>query len=760
MNRQFFFALIAGVLLVAAAIGISLWSNRSVGNDPPDEAIKLTADEVAALLGIKGRDDLKIGAVESGREGVKVKSLSLKENGSVEVEIQDIGLQIKRTSKLRYSLIALRIGKVDILDWSTTQRVRAYGIRIDQPGDRFLTKLQTAIAAVRAGGCLRTADLACARLAIDGIDYEMRSKDATLTRVRLESVALNRAASETIGELSVAGLGIGDAVAAKGFRVRRVDRLWADQMLALLVTLSRTNSSAPLSPKPEAAPRPTPPSTALAKRLLPSDRLALAEINVDLGKLVKEWSGKARLHNLHIDVQRGSHGEFAGLLGGFDVEVATKVFGEEGKRFFHEMGNRSLEESLTGSAKIRMVLDPVRRAERSSVSISAPGLMNLSVTATTRHLAELLGKLLAQEAIPEGLVTMSSFTVEGHDGGLLAFLLSKRPTSRAQREGGELVRDVSERIALQQRDASQISRLRKEVRSFLRSPKSFTWSATSKDFIAANEFMKEMNANSASAVAKHFSCISGPLADVAIPSPDVASVREDYAEFRKDAKGSYIWVNAFDRIDAWMQAAQAGNPLAQVLVGHCYERGRGVQETDYAEAMRWYRKAANAGNTFAMRQMGHMIEYGRVRPPKDGIAEAIRWYRRAANAGDVEAMNDLGYEYARPSGAQNQAEAFRWFKKSAGRGNVAGMFNVGLHYYYGDGVRKDDGEAVRWFRKAANAGHALAMEYLGECYATGKVGGTADFAEAGRWFRKAAQAGNDKARERWRATERLLRSRK
>ena len=722
-------------LVIAGSFAANLTSCGKWGDDAPDTPVKLTAAEVSSLLGITGSDGLEVGDVTTGRDGVTVKSISLKEGASTEVEVKDVELHIKSTSKMVYAISSLKIGTLDVIDWKSTQRVRAFGIRVDQPGDKFLTKLEAAIAAVRSGGSLRTADLACARLSIDRVDYEVRSGEGKPTRVRLESFAIDQATSETIGELSIDRIGLGDAVAVKGLKVTRVDRLWADQMLGLLMTLSSADS--PSSRPADAAYPPAPKSPALAKRLLPFDRIELGAINVDIGKLSGgKASGTARVSKLHLDVQRGADGRFAGLTGGVDAAVATSAFGKEGAKFFRDMGNPSLEESLAGSATITMVLDPAQRAERSTMTIKAPGLATLSATAMTRQVPELLGKLLAQEEIPSGLVTIASLAVEAHDGGLFAFLSSDRYKERA------LARRSFEEIPFQERYAAESDRLRKELKSFFRSPKDVAWTAGSDGFIAASDFLTQAGGTDrAASVTTHWSFTSGPSAVVSAAPRNAATLRSDYAAYKAASKpydNQYIGENGFDKVDGWMQAAQGGSVEAQVLVANCYESGRG-RGTDYAEAMRWFRKAADAGNPIAMRQVGYMYEneYG----VKKDKAEAISWYRRAADAGDVWAMYSLGsaYRYA------DDAEAFRWYKKSADQGNASGMSVVGHLYRDGKGVPKDDVEAVRWYRKAADAGDEYAICSVAESYETGK-GVPKDPAEALRWYRKAADAGNYSAR--------------
>jgi TPR repeat protein len=58
-----------------------------------------------------------------------------------------------------------------------------------------------------------------------------------------------------------------------------------------------------------------------------------------------------------------------------------------------------------------------------------------------------------------------------------------------------------------------------------------------------------------------------------------------------------------------------------------YQKGQGV-ETDYAEAMRWFREAADLGNHLAMDNIGTMYEQG-LGVAKD-LDESRKWHSMAS----------------------------------------------------------------------------------------------------------------------------------
>jgi uncharacterized caspase-like protein len=88
----------------------------------------------------------------------------------------------------------------------------------------------------------------------------------------------------------------------------------------------------------------------------------------------------------------------------------------------------------------------------------------------------------------------------------------------------------------------------------------------------------------------------------------------------------------------WQEAADAGDPEAQTVVGEIYEKGLGTAP-DYARAASWYRKAADQGHARAQFNLGTLYEQG-LGVGKDAL-QALNLYRAA---GGLE--GDVGYEEA------------------------------------------------------------------------------------------------------------------
>jgi TPR repeat protein len=84
--------------------------------------------------------------------------------------------------------------------------------------------------------------------------------------------------------------------------------------------------------------------------------------------------------------------------------------------------------------------------------------------------------------------------------------------------------------------------------------------------------------------------------------------------------------------------------------------------------------------------------------------EALKWFRKAAALGDPDAQNSLGQMYQDGEGVQqNCTEAAKWYRMAAEHvpdfgGAGQGRNNLGLLSLDGNGVPKDYVQAYMWFR--------------------------------------------------------------
>jgi TPR repeat protein len=139
-------------------------------------------------------------------------------------------------------------------------------------------------------------------------------------------------------------------------------------------------------------------------------------------------------------------------------------------------------------------------------------------------------------------------------------------------------------------------------------------------------------------------------------SPSLASTQNDNARA------------AFERKDAaaLTAMAEAGDPIAQTLLGSMYRSGEGVTK-DPVIAISWLRKAADQGVPNAQVALGNHYEKG-IGTAQDYLA-AVSWYRKAADQGVPIAQTSLGIMYAKGAGVeQNYDIAISWFRKAADQG--------------------------------------------------------------------------------------------
>lgn len=146
-------------------------------------------------------------------------------------------------------------------------------------------------------------------------------------------------------------------------------------------------------------------------------------------------------------------------------------------------------------------------------------------------------------------------------------------------------------------------------------------------------------------------------------------------------------------------AAESGDTQAQLLLGKCYDFGKGVVKNTQQAAV-WYTRAAQAGNANAQDNLGTCYATG-AGVPKD-LAQAFHWYSRAAAQNYPSAYNNLGLCYRNGEGvAQDAVRAANCFRQAAELGNAAAQYNLGRCYYHGLGVPQSETDARLWVGKAA-----------------------------------------------------------
>ncbi len=160
----------------------------------------------------------------------------------------------------------------------------------------------------------------------------------------------------------------------------------------------------------------------------------------------------------------------------------------------------------------------------------------------------------------------------------------------------------------------------------------------------------------------------------------------------------------FNRI---LAQAKAGDKVAQYNMGVYYTE----VETDYKQAVKWYRKSAKQGYMYAQFNLGHCYEKGQG--VKVNFEEAAAWYEKAAAQGDAFALNNLGNLYHRGDGVKkNLKKAFKLYQKAAQMGHAPAQYNLGYCYYLGTGVKQSTETALQWFQAAADQGVTYAQDMV------------------------------------------------
>jgi TPR repeat protein len=133
------------------------------------------------------------------------------------------------------------------------------------------------------------------------------------------------------------------------------------------------------------------------------------------------------------------------------------------------------------------------------------------------------------------------------------------------------------------------------------------------------------------------------------------------------------------------------------------QAGSRFQAGDHAGAAKLLMQAAQAGNAVAQLRLALMYDQG------DGVGKsakaAYQWYARAAAQGEPESLNQMGLAYELGEGvAENWDLAAQYFLASAQQGWVKGQFSLGRAYQFGIGVAQDRTRAIEWFTKAGANG--------------------------------------------------------
>ena len=113
--------------------------------------------------------------------------------------------------------------------------------------------------------------------------------------------------------------------------------------------------------------------------------------------------------------------------------------------------------------------------------------------------------------------------------------------------------------------------------------------------------------------------------------------------------------------ETW-QIAEAGDPVAQTVLGNMFEAGV-FGRPDYGAAAQWYDRAVRQGDPLAAFYLAGLFERGQG-VPLDGLS-AANLYRAAARSGNAAAAFKLGFLYEKGLGVpQDFALARQWYDEA------------------------------------------------------------------------------------------------
>lgn len=143
-----------------------------------------------------------------------------------------------------------------------------------------------------------------------------------------------------------------------------------------------------------------------------------------------------------------------------------------------------------------------------------------------------------------------------------------------------------------------------------------------------------------------------------------------------------------------------------IQFGAAYLAGQGVPR-DLAKSAFWYERAANAGDPLAQNLIGYYYQNG-IGVTQDS-ARAVQWYQRAADGGYMQAKVNLGIAYLWGMGVRKDQEvAIQLLQQAAAKNCGLADAYLGEIYFHGIGVPADKKAAREWYERGVHAKDSIA----------------------------------------------------
>lgn len=468
------------VITIYLLVGHTACSSSTTDNSAA--VVKLSASDVAALLGLQQSDGLKLGDVESDSNGVRLSEIAFQNSSGKDVEIKKINLRIETPEDLVYQIAELQVDQIDFHDWKSNQRTKATSIKVSHPGPGFIPAIEEAIASTNSGTELTTGSLAFKKLEIGKIDYVIRAPDSSLTRAGVHDFSITDATADSLGSLSVGKIFLGESVSVQDLRVTNVNRKWADFLLG---SLSRAKE-----PGENGEAADTSRTLDLGDRVVPFDRFHVDQFAVrfpDPGDPEKYTAFNIKVFEMNID--RSGGGDFLGLTASASIDIPLESFPTELKQMLQSLNRSAFANGATADASFRMKFDRDKRIESfDTIAFSAPHLFSIEGSMITRSFATSLAKLLVQRDVEEDIkaTMLSSLTINYNDDGLLSYLVSER------HDHSKSVKDDLREMRKELADGSDSSHHAAEIARFIDSPRRISLRVTADSLVPAEQFFNSI----------------------------------------------------------------------------------------------------------------------------------------------------------------------------------------------------------------------------------------------------------------------------
>jgi TPR repeat protein len=120
---------------------------------------------------------------------------------------------------------------------------------------------------------------------------------------------------------------------------------------------------------------------------------------------------------------------------------------------------------------------------------------------------------------------------------------------------------------------------------------------------------------------------------------------------------------------------------------------------------------SDKGNVEAQKNLGNKYL------DEEDFTQAMKWYKKAADQGYAPAMHNIGYLYETAKGVTKDLKtAYQWYLKAANNGFALSQFRLGEAYFLGDLVIKDDKKSIDFYHMAAEQGNTNSQYILARYY--------------------------------------------